>query len=189
LARAITTFGEGLAGDAGSPEFRVSVEGKLRELPPLVRDEVHRIAREALRNAFRHAGARRIEVAIHYANGEFRLKVKDDGKGIDPKVLDAGGRTGHHGMLGMRERAELAGGKLTVRSAVGSGAEIELKIPAALAYVKASPAVQTQAWNHNIGERTAQGHSAGATQEHTTTGRREQRRGESSSPKSPAHAA
>jgi PAS domain S-box-containing protein len=141
LARAITTFGEGLASDAGSPEFRVSVEGKPREVPPLVRDEVYRIASEALRNAFRHAGARRIEVEVHYNNREVRLRVRDDGKGIDPKILDAGGRAGHHGMPGMHERAKLAGGKLTVWSALDSGTEIELTIPAALAH--ASPPAKT----------------------------------------------
>src|SRR5262249_52372016 len=92
LARAITTFGEGLAGDAGSPEFYVNVEGKPMDLLPLVRDEVYRIASEALRNAFRHAGARRIEAKIHHDIREFRLRVRDDGKGIDPKVLDAGVR-------------------------------------------------------------------------------------------------
>src|SRR5262249_54695582 len=92
LAQSITTFGEGLAADAGSPEFCVRVEGESRDLPPLVRDEVYRIASEALRNAFRHAIARRIEVEIHYNNHEFRLRVRDDGKGIDPKVLEAGGR-------------------------------------------------------------------------------------------------
>jgi PAS domain S-box-containing protein len=146
LAGAITTFGEGLASDAGSPEFRVSVEGKPRDLPPLVRDEVYRIASEALRNAFRHADASRIEVEIHYNNREVRLRVRDDGKGIDPKVLGTGGRAGHHGMPGMHERAKLAGGKLTVWSAQHSGTEIELTIPAALAYVGSSPAAQTTAW-------------------------------------------
>ena len=150
LARAITTFGEGLASDAGSPEFRVSVEGKLRDLRPLVRDEVFRIAIEALRNAFRHARARRIEVEIHHNNREVRLRVRDDGKGIDPKVLDAGVRAGHHGLPGMRERAKLAGGKLTVWSEPDSGTEIELTIPADLAYVNASLAAHATAW----GERS-----------------------------------
>ena len=149
LAQSITTFGEGLASDAGSPEFCVSVEGEARDLPPLVRDEVYRIASEALRNAFRHAVARRIEVEIHYDNQEFRLRVRDDGKGIDPKVLEAGGRAGHHGMPGMHERAKLAGGKLTVWSEPGSGAKIELTIPASVAYIKASSAALAEAWEQN----------------------------------------
>ena len=143
LTRAITTFGEGLASDAGSPEFRVSVEGESRDLPPVVHDEVYRLVSEALRNAFRHAGAKRIEVVIHYDNREFRLQVRDNGKGIDPGVLNAGGRVGHHGMQGMHERAKLAGGELTVSSELDSGTEISLTIPAALAFIDASPAAQT----------------------------------------------
>jgi FixJ family two-component response regulator len=137
LARAISTFGEGLAADqAGQdcPDFRVQVEGTSRELTRLVREEVYRIAREALRNAFRHAHAERIEVEIRYDNRWFRLRVRDDGKGIDTKVLAEGGRTGHYGMPGMQERAKLVEGKLAVWSELDNGAEIELSIPASVAY-------------------------------------------------------
>jgi signal transduction histidine kinase len=139
LARAITTFGEGLASDHNGQQardFRVHVEGTSRDLAPLVRDEVYRIASEALRNAFRHARARRIEVEIHYEKWLLRMRVRDDGKGIDAQVLGAGGRGGHHGLAGMRERAELVGGKLAVWSELESGTEIELTIPAAIAYAQ-----------------------------------------------------
>src|SRR5262249_11461231 len=105
LVGGIRAFVEGLASDVGFPEFRINVEGKPKDLHPLVRDEVHRIAGEALRNAFRYADAKRVEVAIHYGNSEFRMTVKDDGKGMDPNVLNAGGRAGHHGLRGMHERA------------------------------------------------------------------------------------
>ena len=139
LARAITTFGEGLASDQNgrqAPDFRVLVEGASRDLAPLVRDELYRIAGEALRNAFRHSGARRVEVEIHYDTRRLRMRVRDDGKGIDPQVL-AGGRSGHHGLPGMRERAELVGGNLAVWSELDAGTEIELTIPSAIAYAKA----------------------------------------------------
>ena len=146
LARAISTLGEALvaqpsSGEAGQacPEFRVHVEGKSRNLAPLVRDEVYRIAGEALRNAFRHAQAKRIEVKIHYDQRRLRLRVRDDGKGIDPQVFEAGGRAGHHGMPGMQERAALAGGQLAVWSELGSGTEIEVTIPASIAYAKSVP--------------------------------------------------
>jgi signal transduction histidine kinase/ligand-binding sensor domain-containing protein len=142
LAFAITSFAEGLAVDhAGSdcPVFRVFVDGKSRDLPPLVRDEVYKIACESLRNAFRHAQARRIEVQIRYEPRQFRLQLVDDGKGIDPTVLSAGGRAGHHGLPGMYERAELAGGKLTILGRPGSGTKIELTIPASIAYAKSLP--------------------------------------------------
>jgi nitrate/nitrite-specific signal transduction histidine kinase len=81
--------------------------------------------------------------------------VRDDGKGIDRKVLAAGVRAAHHDMPGMRERAKLAGGKLTVSSEPGSGTAVELTIPAASAYVKASPAAETEDLNdvHRLGSR------------------------------------
>ena len=110
LARAINTLGEELATDPanhGSPAFRVTVEGEPRDLHPILRDEIYRIAAEALRNAFHHAAARQIEVEIRYDDQQFRLRVRDDGKGIDPAVLSGQGREGHFGLPGMRERAKL----------------------------------------------------------------------------------
>jgi ligand-binding sensor domain-containing protein/signal transduction histidine kinase len=139
LARAITTLGEELAADQtgqNCPDFRVTMEGASRDLVPLVRDEVYRIASEALRNAFRHAQARRIEVEILYARRQLRLWVSDNGKGIDPKVLAEGGREGHYGLAGLNERAKVVGGKLAIWSKSDSGTEVELTIPASLAYVK-----------------------------------------------------
>jgi signal transduction histidine kinase len=146
LARAITTVGEQLAADQSgrnSAEFRLAVEGATRDLVPLVRDEVNRIACEALRNAFNHARASRIEVEIHYYKWRFRLRIRDDGKGMDPQVLAEGKRAGHFGLPGMQERAELTGGKLAVWSEPDSGTEIELTIPAAIAYAKSPAAGQT----------------------------------------------
>ncbi|MGO9260544.1 MAG: two-component regulator propeller domain-containing protein [Bryobacteraceae bacterium] len=145
LARAVTTFGYAIVADhAGSdcPDFRVAVEGASRDLAPLVRDEIYRVACEALRNAFRHAGARRIEVDLHYGKRQFRLRVRDDGKGIDPQVLRDCGRLGHHGLPGMYERAKLVGGKLAIWSEIDSGAEIELTVSAAVAYEKSPPGRQ-----------------------------------------------
>ena len=121
------------------------MEGASRELVPIVRDEVYRIAIESLRNAFRHAHARRIEAEIHYDPRQLRLRIRDNGNGIDPKVLDSGGRAGHHGLPGMHERAKLAGGKLTVWSRLASGTEIELTIPAAIAYSKSPVTRQSMA--------------------------------------------
>src|SRR5262249_24671063 len=110
--------------------------GKSRELPPLIREEVYRISCEALRNAFRHAQAKRIEVEIRYAPRQFRLSVKDNGKGIETTILKAGSREGHHRLPGINERVELVGGKLTVWSELESGTEIQLTIPAPIAYAK-----------------------------------------------------
>jgi len=137
LAQAVNTLGEGLAADPenGRPAaFRVSVEGEPRDLHPILRDEIYRIAAEALRNAFRHAQARQVEVEIRYDDEQFRLRVRDDGKGIDPAVLSGQGREGHYGLPGVRERANAIGGKLSVWSEVGAGTEVELRIPASTAY-------------------------------------------------------
>ena len=137
LAMAIKTLGGELAAaDSSSqrPKFNVQVEGIPRELHPILRDEVYRIAGESMRNAFRHADATQIEVEIHYDERRLRVRVRDDGKGIDPKLLSHDGREGHFGLRGMRERAKLIGGKLTVWSELDSGTEVELSIPASRAY-------------------------------------------------------
>jgi len=125
-----------------SPAFRVEVEGKPRNLHPARREEVHRIAAEALGNAFQHAQARNIEVEIRYEERQFRLRIQDDGKGIDPEVLSAGRREGHFGLHGMKERAEIADGKLEIWSRDESGTEIDLTIPAASAYTAVRPSAK-----------------------------------------------
>jgi ligand-binding sensor domain-containing protein/signal transduction histidine kinase len=137
LARAIGSLREELAGgeaDSDGLASFVEVEGTPRAVQPIVRDEIYRIAGEALRNAFRHADARRIQVLLAYRDRQFRLRVRDDGKGIDAGVLEKQGRAGHWGLAGMRERAELIGGHLEIWSRHESGTEVELSIPASIAY-------------------------------------------------------
>jgi signal transduction histidine kinase/ligand-binding sensor domain-containing protein len=136
LAVAIRTLGDELATDASAnpPAFRVGVEGEPRDLHPILRDEIYKIAAEALRNAFRHAQAGLVEVEIRYDDDEFRLRVRDDGKGIDRQVLAAQGIEGHYGLRGMPERADVIGGNLTVWSEVGAGTEVELRLPAGTVY-------------------------------------------------------
>jgi len=138
LAQLLTAAGQELAHSEEAPEnppvFRVTVEGERRDLEPLLQDEVYRIARELLRNAFRHAQAGRIEAEIRYESRQFRVHVRDDGKGIDPEVLKGGGRAGHYGLPGMRERVDRFGGKLEFWSEAGAGTEAVLTVPAAAAY-------------------------------------------------------
>jgi signal transduction histidine kinase len=116
-----------------------------------IRGEVYRIACEALRNAFQHSQARKIEVEIQYDKRQLRLRVRDNGKGIDPKILAAGGRAGHHGLPGMQERAKLVGGKLVVFSRPDSGTEIELTVPASLAYAKSPAARRSMSAGRGVG--------------------------------------
>jgi signal transduction histidine kinase/ligand-binding sensor domain-containing protein len=141
LVSAVRILGEELGAadtNQNSAVFEVEVEGAPRNLHPILRDEVYRIAAEALRNAFRHAQAQRIEVEILYGERWLRLRVRDDGKGIDPKFLSGDGRAGHYGLHGMSERAKLVRGKLAVWSKLDSGTEVELSIPASTAYATSS---------------------------------------------------
>ena len=83
------------------------MEGPRLPLAPLLRDEIYRIGREVLRNAFRHAHAGRIEAEIRYDRDMFRLRIRDDGKGIDPSVLKQGARTGHSAPRDARARQQI----------------------------------------------------------------------------------
>jgi signal transduction histidine kinase len=132
LSQALTRCGEEIS-QGQSVRFSVSVLGKLQPLDPIVFSEVYRIAREALINAFQHASAAKIEVELTYGGAEVRVRIRDDGAGIDPLILK-GGRAGHWGLSGMRERAEKIGAKLNIWSQSGAGTEIELTIPANVAY-------------------------------------------------------
>jgi signal transduction histidine kinase len=117
--------------DAGA--FQLTVKGAPRDLHPIIRDELYRITREALRNAFTHARAHLVEAEIIYAERYFRLRIRDDGQGIEPAMLEQG-RTGHYGLPGMRERGRQIGAEFKIWSKVGTGTEIELSIPSSIAY-------------------------------------------------------
>jgi signal transduction histidine kinase len=134
LARAVRAMGDELSSE-NSATFGFLVEGRTHELHPIVRDEVYRFTREALRNAFSHARAHHIEVEIIYAERLFRLRIRDDGEGIAPAILKDG-RPGHYGLAGMRERAAEIGAKLDIWSGIGTGTEIDLSIPGSIAYGK-----------------------------------------------------
>jgi signal transduction histidine kinase len=129
LAAAVTALGEELAGHPTTasasqnlPTVLVEVEGTPQDLHPILRDEIYRIAGEALRNAFHHARARRIEVEIRYDDRELRVRVRDDGSGIDPSILNN------------EERAKRIGGQMELWSGLGAGTEVELRFPASIAY-------------------------------------------------------
>jgi signal transduction histidine kinase len=118
------------------PVFRVTVEGPHRSLSPILQDEVYRIGREVLRNAFRHSQASHIEAEIRYDKRKLRLRIRDDGKGIDQKIMAEGERAGHWGLPGARERATRIGARLDFWSEAGAGTEVELTVPASMAYAK-----------------------------------------------------
>jgi signal transduction histidine kinase/ligand-binding sensor domain-containing protein len=117
-------------------QYRVVVEGRPRELTAVARDEAYRIVREAARNAYHHAIARNIETEVTFRDTELSVRVRDDGVGIDPQILARGRRPGHWGLPGMRERSESLGGQLHVWSESNAGTEVELRIPAEIAYLE-----------------------------------------------------
>lgn len=114
-------------------DLQMSTIGEERALHPVVIEQLNGLLREALRNAYRHAGADNIRVQITYGPKVLRLVVEDDGRGIAAETLERG-RSKHWGMLGMRERAERIGGRLDITSKLGRGTRIELKLRAAVAY-------------------------------------------------------
>jgi signal transduction histidine kinase len=138
LAEALTRVGDELR-DAHSrlalaPNFRVLAEGVPHTVNPLVRDELYRIGREAIGNAFRHANASQVEVELRYEPKALALRVRDDGVGMESRLVARGGRHGHWGLSGMRERTRELGGRFTVWSELRQGTEIEVTIPGRVAY-------------------------------------------------------
>ncbi|MBB4099961.1 triple tyrosine motif-containing protein [Sphingomonas kyeonggiensis] len=123
----------------GGPRFQVMVEGRARELRADACEEALSVATEALRNAARHSGAALVEALVGYQRSGLTVIVLDDGKGIDPALVNSGSREGHYGLVGMRERAERISGRLVVRSRDGAGVEVSLFIPAARAYADHAP--------------------------------------------------
>ena len=124
-------------------DYRVIVEGRPRSLNPIIRDEVYRIGREALVNAFRHSGAAHIEIELEYGPQELSVFVRDDGRGVDPDVIRTGS-DGHWGIIGMRERAQRIGGHLKIRSRAAAGTEVELRIPAHVAFERQARGAGTE---------------------------------------------
>ncbi len=128
------TPGVGASGETPEPvDFRVITEGQRMPLHPVLRDEVYRIGREALVNAFRHARAKKIEIELNYSPTLLRVLIRDNGCGIDPQTLD-GGRDGHWGLSGMRERADRIGARLRLWSSNNGGTEVELTVPGHIAF-------------------------------------------------------
>lgn len=129
-------FASGGRGN-GEVGYQVIVEGEQRPLHPLLRDDIFRIGREALINAFRHSRAEKIEVELKYSPSQLSVLVRDDGCGIEPQILKSG-RDGHWGLSGMRERAEQIGGRFHVYSRPAAGTEVELTVPGQVAFVNDS---------------------------------------------------
>lgn len=139
LTSSLGALGNELAGGIAalsSPEYRVVVEGRPRELTLVVRDDAYRIVRQAVQNAYQHANATLIETEVTFGETDFAIRVRDDGTGLDPQILHVGQRAGHWGLPGMRERSKSLGGRLYVWSEKNAGTEVELRIAARIAYAQ-----------------------------------------------------
>ena len=121
----------------GQIDFRVVVKGESQPIYAAVRDDIYRLGREALINAFRHSKAKMIEVELEYAPKYLKLVVRDDGIGIDSEILRLG-REGHLGLVGMREGSDRIGAKLKIRSRAEVGTEVELIVPQRIVFKKRS---------------------------------------------------
>jgi signal transduction histidine kinase/ligand-binding sensor domain-containing protein len=137
LPTAFADFGAAEHKENGC-DFHVVLNGSARPLHPVVFEELFKIGKEALGNAFRHSGARTIEAELNYEGSELRIRIRDDGTGIDSAILRQGHRDGHFGLPGMKERARKIGAQMDVWSRSGAGTEIELRIPARVAYASRS---------------------------------------------------
>lgn len=117
---------------------RLLIEGQPRPLHPLVSAETVKIFSEALLNVAHHSRASSVEIAVGFESRQLAIRLRDDGVGIPAPVLEAGGKQGHFGLVGMRERAERMGGSLNITSITAQGTEVTLLIPARLAYGRRS---------------------------------------------------
>jgi signal transduction histidine kinase/ligand-binding sensor domain-containing protein len=150
LHNLLESFGHG--HESESTSFQLSLVGTVVALKPLICDDVYRIAREALTNAFRHASASQVEAELLYDRAQFSLRIRDNGTGIDEQTVN-GGRFGHWGLQGMRERANLSGGKLSIWSRPGAGTKVELLIPGKLAYEESGRSDKVPWWERAIWRR------------------------------------
>jgi signal transduction histidine kinase/ligand-binding sensor domain-containing protein len=115
-------------------EFKITVEGVLRDLHPVVRTELRRIGNEAIINAFQHSRATMIEIVISYHAAALLMGVRDDGVGIPAEIAEGFGRQGHFGLVGMRERANQIRADFKLNTRAGSGTEVHVRVAARIAY-------------------------------------------------------
>jgi ligand-binding sensor domain-containing protein/signal transduction histidine kinase len=145
-ARDLKTELDSIAHDASPnchPNITVSVDGIPIYLNPIAQDEILWIAKEALANACRHSGAKWIHIQVTYERNDLRVSIRDNGKGMDVEASLAR-RVGHFGLLGMQERAERIGARLSIRSTEGAGTAIGLSVPGRIAYQNKS------AWHRTL---------------------------------------
>jgi signal transduction histidine kinase len=151
IVKAFLQTADGLRTEGGT-EIRILVEGHERRLSPVTGNDVLQIGRQAIANAFQHARAGKIRVLLSYGKRDLRISVQDNGCGIDDDTITRG-RPGHHGIRGMRERAERIGANLSIQSGAGQGTEVDLSVPADLVYQRADDDLTDNPSNGNLSTR------------------------------------
>ena len=134
LRRRLTVVSKQLESISTSTTFTVNTWGISKDLCPVVSEELLKIAKEAMWNALRHANARAIWVHIDYQRDQLVLEVIDNGNGIESEILLNGARTGHWGLLGMRERASKIGAHFEIKSSQRIGTDIVISVPSSISY-------------------------------------------------------
>jgi signal transduction histidine kinase/ligand-binding sensor domain-containing protein len=132
--QSILAVGEDLASLHPQVHFRLTTDGEPHALMPSARDEIIDIVREAIRNAFVHAQAKHVDVHVSHEPRRLRIRVADDGSGIDDDTVRAAAIAGHWGIVGMRERATRLGARLILRRRQPHGTEWLLSVPCRAAY-------------------------------------------------------
>ncbi|PXV60381.1 Histidine kinase-, DNA gyrase B-, and HSP90-like ATPase [Dyella jiangningensis] len=132
--QSILAVGEDLASLYPNVAFQLTAHGEPRKLLPSARDEIIDIVREAIRNAFVHAQATRVDVHVDHQAHLLRVRIADDGTGIDETIVRSAADAGHWGIVGMRERAGRLGAKLALRRLHPHGTEWTLSVPCRAAY-------------------------------------------------------
>lgn len=156
IVKSFSQLSEEFAQDGG-PEVDVIVEGNERALNAATGNDVLQVGRQAIANAFQHAHASRIHVLLSYGEQHLRIRIQDNGCGINEETLNVG-RHGHYGIAGMQERAERLGGNISIRSRLGEGTEVDLYVPAHLIYqhgVSGSDRSFADRWRYAVGRLKA----------------------------------
>jgi len=107
--------------------LKFSVDGTLRKLPPNVEDNLLRVCEEAVTNVVKHAHPKQTQVCLKFGSNEVQLLIQDDGCGFDPEGPE-GSKSGHFGLVGIRERVKSLNGNLSLTSQNGKGTTILVTI-------------------------------------------------------------
>lgn len=126
LPSAMATSGKQLT-DGADMRFEVTTKGRVRPLPETLEENLLRIAQEAMTNVIKHSQATNAEIEIDYGAKNIGLRVKDNGRGFDRKII-SGPNGGHFGLLGISERAKRLGAELTIESEPGAGTVITVRV-------------------------------------------------------------